>query len=314
MIIGDLIAAQPLRSPLVGNVLGGFVVNRHTPLIAALALVIVAVLAVPSVTSAQGRRGARVRVVPRTSVVVGVGVGAGYYRPYYGYYDPFYGPWFYPYAAYQYPPYYGYGRYDLSSSLRLQVTPRNTEVFIDGYYAGTVDDFDGFFQRLHIEPGEHDLQLFLPGHRTVAQKIYLQPGNTFRVKHTMEPLAAGEQEAQRPVATPPPPQPQPQTRQAPGPVTRQPRDPRPLPPAGRNTVQPESGYGTLSLRVQPGETNVRIDGERWEGPQGDDRLIVQLSAGRHVLNIQRDGYREYMTEVTVRSGETATLNVALTKQ
>jgi hypothetical protein len=36
------------------------------------------------------------------------------------------------------------------SSLQLQVTPRETEVFVDGYFAGRVDDFDGRFQRLPI--------------------------------------------------------------------------------------------------------------------------------------------------------------------
>ena len=60
-------------------------------------------------------------------------------------------------------PYYGPGFYDPSSSVRLQVTPREAEVYIDGYYAGMVDHFDGTFQRLHLEPGEHDLQLFMPG-------------------------------------------------------------------------------------------------------------------------------------------------------
>ena len=58
---------------------------------------------------------------------------------------------------------YAYGR---PSSLRLQISPRDTEVFVDGYYAGIVDDFDGFIQRLHLEPGEHTIQLYLTGHRT----------------------------------------------------------------------------------------------------------------------------------------------------
>ena len=59
---------------------------------------------------------------------------------------------------------------------------------------------------------------------------------------------------------------------------------------------------------------VLIDGERWEGPANEDRLVVQLSAGRHVIEVQKDGFRQYTTEVTVRSGETATLNIALTRQ
>ena len=93
----------------------------------------------------------------------GVGFGFGYpYYPGYGYgYYGFPGPY----------PYY----YDISGSLRLQVSPRETEVFIDGYYAGTVDNFDGVFQRLNVEPGEHDLELYLPGHRNLVQKLYRSP-------------------------------------------------------------------------------------------------------------------------------------------
>jgi hypothetical protein len=47
--------------------------------------------------------------------------------------------------------------FDDESSPQLQVTPRETEVFVDGYFAGKVDDFDGRFQRLHVQPGEHEL-------------------------------------------------------------------------------------------------------------------------------------------------------------
>jgi hypothetical protein len=69
------------------------------------------------------------------------------------------------------------------------------------------------------------------------------------------------------------------------------------------------------LRVQPGDAVVLIDGERWEGSSNsDDRLTVQLAAGRHVVEIQRDGYRRYVTELTVRAGETTTLNVSLNAQ
>jgi hypothetical protein len=169
-----------------------------------LATALVSMFALPAVADAQGRRVAVIR--SRPAVRVGVyygpsiryrpwyGIGFGYY-PFYGYgynygfglgYGYGYGYGYYPW----YPPYSGY--YDNSSSLRLQVSPRETQVFVDGYYAGTVDDFDGAFQRLRLEPGQHDLELFMPGHRSFTQKIYLQPVNTFRVRHTMEPLGAGE--------------------------------------------------------------------------------------------------------------------------
>ena len=43
-----------------------------------------------------------------------------------------------------YPPFaYAYGRSYLLP-LRLQIAPRDTETFVYGYYAGIVDDFDGY--------------------------------------------------------------------------------------------------------------------------------------------------------------------------
>jgi hypothetical protein len=251
---------------------------------------------------------------------VAVGVGFGYYRPYY--YRPyFYGPWYglgypgYP-AYYGYPyPYYGY--YDLSGSLRLQVSPRETEVFIDGYFAGTVDDFDGVFQRLNVEPGDHDIELYLPGHRSVQQKLYLQPGKTAHVRLAMQPLAPGDPPPIRPEGASAPSQITPRQGGGPArrpvPTQRDPRDRAPGVP-GDPTGPRDATYGSLSMRVQPGNTVVLIDGDKWEGPADDDRLVVQLSAGRHVIEVQKDGFRQYTTEVTVHSAETVTLNIALTRQ
>jgi hypothetical protein len=238
---------------------------------------------------------------------------AGYYRPYAGYYGPYYGG---PYYGGPYP-YYPYGAYDVSGDVRTQVMPRQTEVFIDGYYAGTVDDFDGTFQRLHIEPGDHDVELYLPGHRPYQVSVYVQPGRTFNIRHTMEPLAPGEVEPARPAGAPLPqggtPDPRLGTR---GPA----RDPRVAGPAPQ-TPGPESrvpgpaaqGFGQLSLRVQPADAEVLIDGEKWEGALDAERLAVQLGTGLHRLEIRKDGYRNYFTDITILNGQTRTLNVALTR-
>ena len=57
-----------------------------------------------------------------------------------------------------------------------------------------------------------------------------------------------------------------------------------------------------------------IDGERWEAPEGGGRLIVQLDEGEHRIEIRKDGYRPFSTTVRVRRGDTAPLNVSLTRQ
>ncbi len=54
-----------------------------------------------------------------------------------------------------------------------------------------------------------------------------------------------------------------------------------------------------------------IDGERWQGFAGVDRLVVELGAGVHQVEVRREGHRTYRTEVEVREGETTLLNVSL---
>jgi hypothetical protein len=54
-----------------------------------------------------------------------------------------------------------------------------------------------------------------------------------------------------------------------------------------------------------------IDNERWEGPQGDDRLVLQVTEGQHRVEIRKDGFESFTTDITIRRGETTPLNVSL---
>ncbi len=232
-----------------------------------------------------------------------------YYRPYYGSF--FYGSYFYqPFYWYPYAPVgYGYGVFD-GASLRLQVTPRDTEVFIDNYYAGTADDFDGMFQRLHVEPGAHDITLYREGYRSVRQRIYIQPTGTFRLRYMMVPLGPGEIAEPRPAE--PPPQnrvPAPPPGGAPSPQGAYPPPQGALPPPG---ARAESA--SLSIRVQPANAEVFIDGERWQGSAGDERLIVLVGPGVHHVEARSEGYRTYQSDITVRPGEASTVNISLSRQ
>jgi hypothetical protein len=185
--------------------------------------------------------------------------------------------------------------FDPWSALRFQVTPQNTEIFLDGFYVGTVDDFDGIFQRLRLVPGEHDIELYLSGYRSVRQKILVQPRATFRVRYTMEPLKPGDTPDPRPIAPAAPPP-------APG--------PRPGPPSANG----RQDFGAIAIRVQPRDAVVFIDGERWDAPPDNDRLVVQLPAGEHRVEIRKDGFGSYSSTIDVRRGDETPLNVSLTRE
>ena len=291
-------------------------------------------LAWPSNVAAQRRPSS----APRTGVAVPRAYASGYYRPYYRpyyhypryyagyaypyYYYPYYpgfsfgfgigfgwsgsywGAWGYPYAyppAYPYPSAYGYPYpnygYDNAGSARLLITPRNAQVYVDGQFLGLVDEFDGSLQRLHVPIGEHELQVYLEGYRTLTQKVLFTRGTTLRIESALQPLAPGEPSEPKPAPKAATLRADPYQRQAPA-------------PPHRTGERAESG--TLSLRVNPPDAAILIDGEAWERPQGESRFTIDLPEGTHQVEIQKQGYRGYTRSVDIQRGQTLPLNVSLT--
>jgi hypothetical protein len=255
-----------------------------------------------------GRGGGRVAPPVRSAqrVTIGVGWGYGPWGPYGGWaygYGPWgpWGPW-----GYGGGPYYGYDY--MYSQARIQVQPKEAEVFVDGYRAGTVDDFDGFFQRLNVWPGEHQITLYLEGYVTENHLLYMAPSTTANLKGTMEKLPDG-------VKSEPPPQPAPPANPPPRAARAEPQNPPPA--AAQPTVEVRQApvrFGGLAIRVMPADAEVLIDDQSWPGPGEDQRLNVQIAAGRHHVEVRKEGYVTYQEDVLIRAGATMTLNVSLTKK
>ena len=301
---------------------------RKSVSVSLLALLFAAAL--PSAAEAQ-RRAVRRPVVRRSVVYVPRAYYPVYYSPFYGglhagWYSGWYGagwygwPGWYPYSVYHqhYPPYPYHYRYNNAGAARIEVKPREAEVYVDGYLVGTVDDFDGWLQRLHMPPGEHDVEIYLPGHRTLRERVLFRPGATIRISGALEPLPAGSADEPRPTPAPgsaPSPR-DPYRRGYPPPRTSAERE-RP-PDAERRSDERDrptaESFGSLAIRVQPGDAEVLVDGERWETPAGGERLVLQLSEGVHRVEIRRSGYRTYSTTVHVREGDTTPLNVSLARE
>lgn len=257
----------------------------------------------PSEALAQ-RRG---RVAVRGGVVVAprVYLGYGYYDPFWwGGWGPAWGPGWYP----------GFGPAFVGSnagSARIQVTPKQAEVYVDGYLAGTVDDFDGFFQRLDVAPGEHELTLYLDGYETIAEKVLFRPGATLDIRHQMRALAPGEASGPRPTAATPPPQ-----MAGPDPVMGPggPRGPRgPQAPFPDAPPPPDSAFGTLAVRMQPSNATLLVDGEEWHAPEGDGPILIDLPEGPHEIEVRVEGRPPYHRTVQVRAGRTVPLNVSVSR-
>ena len=67
---------------------------------------------------------------------------------------------------------------DESGAIRLKVKPSNASVYVDGYYVGVVDDFDGTFQHLNLEPGAHKIEIRAPNAPPIAFDVNVRPGET----------------------------------------------------------------------------------------------------------------------------------------
>ena len=87
-----------------------------------------------------------------------------------------------PYGVYGYPS-AGYGYYAIAPGLaygavRIVDAPYDAQVFVDGYYAGVVDDYDGVFQHLNLEAGAHNIEIEAAGYPPIAFDVRVVPGQT----------------------------------------------------------------------------------------------------------------------------------------
>jgi hypothetical protein len=137
---------------------------------------------------------------------IGYGYGLGLGWPLF--YDPWYDPYGSPgYAGYGYGSMGGYnaggyntggydtGGYNSSSyagldqgKIRLKVKPRNAKVYVDGYFVGTVDEFDGAFQKLTLNGGRHRVEIKADGYETADFDVLITPDETVTYQGELKKL------------------------------------------------------------------------------------------------------------------------------
>ena len=268
--------------------------------------------------------------------------GGGYSGSYYGgsyrsyspwYYDPFYygyygySPWYYGgywgYSPSRYRYGSGYGYRD-SGSLRVIAEPEQTRVYVDGYYAGIADDFDGIFQRLYLPPGRHEVSLKLDGHQTHKFRVYVPVDQTIKIHHVM---VRGAGETEDVVGSPYDDDDRYRRddrdrdrddRYGRDERSRDRRDERYGRREDRDDEDEEADddraegeAATLRLDIRPPDASVYVDGEfRGNGRQAER---LRVPPGRHKVEVVRPGYRTLEREVEVGAGEVKELEVELVR-
>ncbi len=180
----------------------------------------------------------------------------------------------------------GYGSYRSTyGSVRIEVEPRELReeavVYVDGARAGVVDDFDGIFQWLTLDPGEYKIEIRVDGFRTFSERVFVSPGGTYKLRHRLEPAAGAEIDAM-----------------AAQPDTRPTESPRRV-----LYEQDPADYGAVRIRVKPDEdqAQVYVDGahagpvDRFDG--AFQRL--NLPTGKHEIEVRLAGYRTFREQIFV---------------
>lgn len=249
---------------------------------------------------------------PRSRFGLGYGYGYGYNDYGYGYGD------YSGYYPYSYGSSYRYRSGNIAQ-VRTLVEPLKTRVYVDGYYAGVADDFDGLFQRLNVSPGRHDITLKLEGYTSHTLSVYAGRDQTLKLRWDMvrgtgeTRDTVGEENERR------------SDREADRDRDRDldmerdadrergsardrsrevdaDRPDRPASPGAR---------GEVFFEIEPADASVYVDGEFHGKASQVSRL--ELSAGRHRIEVVRPGYRTEETEINVE-GEAKKVVVKLDRR
>jgi len=244
------------------------------------------------------------------------------------------GPWWGPAVVYS-PGAQGLSRF---AAVDTDVSPEAAQVFLDGTYIGTADDFDGAPSYLFLLPGRYRLEFRHPLYETIALDLDVHRGERVKIDREMK-LLAGKHKLDAfdpaekgtpygryfgPKASPVDPRARserdarqrarteddygidarvdPEGEKADSP----PPAPRPIRPAARPK---------LSWKVSPDDASVYLD-DRFLGTADDlnARNGTRVPPGHHTVTVIRPGYQTRTLQVeATKDGATLKVEVTLEK-
>jgi hypothetical protein len=74
---------------------------------------------------------------------------------------------------------------DLVGGVQLDVQPWRAEVYVDGAYAGIVNDFTGYYRPLELIPGPHTLTIVANDFDPLFVDVVVIPGRTITYRGTL---------------------------------------------------------------------------------------------------------------------------------
>lgn len=232
------------------------------------------------------------------------------------------------------------GRYAV---VKTDVQPEEAQVFLDGKYIGSADDFDGYPDFLYLGPGKYQLEFRLPNYMTYATELDVTAGQQVKIDEKLK-LEPGKSVLD---AFPPESKGTPLgrvfTKGASASAEAAPRgddgwSDRENPPALREREAPPAyrerergdeermdaqvappprpaNRGRIKFRVTPDDAAVYMD-DKYLGAADDlaanPRGIV-AEPGTHSITVTRPGYKSKTVEVTARAGSPVDVVIELEK-
>ena len=245
---------------------------------------------------------------------------SGYYGGgYYSYGSPYWGGWWrgpsvYGGTSFRYPALPAFAIVD------TDISPEAAEVWLDGVYIGTADDFDGYPDYLYLKPGSYRLEFRYQGYETYGINLDARSGQKVNLDKDMPELASrGKAEPFDPARKPMPygrlfePGGKPASLAAPR--REDGEEPRtnlaektPLPPLAAN-------QGILRILVLPDDAAVYLD-DRMIGMAEElsaNSRGVRAGIGPHTVAVMRPGFKTKTFDVEVIAGKAVNVVVELEK-
>jgi len=69
--------------------------------------------------------------------------------------------------------------------VQLALEPRRAQVYVDGLYAGVVDDFAGYYRHLSLPAGNHRIEVFAPGYLPLIFDVTVIPDRTITYRQSL---------------------------------------------------------------------------------------------------------------------------------
>jgi hypothetical protein len=79
-----------------------------------------------------------------------------------------------------------------TGGVQLDVLPRRAQVYVDGRFAGVVDDFKGYYRHLELTAGSHLIEIIERGYYPLTVTVIVSPGRTVTYRNTLGQASSGD--------------------------------------------------------------------------------------------------------------------------